>query len=44
VGDSFELDLLGARAAGLQALQIEREAGALRDSQIPSLRDLLGLA
>ncbi len=44
VGDDFELDVLGARAAGLQALQIEREAGALRDSQIPSLRDLLGLA
>jgi putative hydrolase of the HAD superfamily len=43
VGDSFELDVLGARAAGLQAVQIARGAEAVRDSQIKSLLDLRAL-
>lgn len=43
VGDSLELDLLGARAAGLQAVQIERDAEAAHDSQIRSLLDLRSL-
>ena len=43
VGDNFELDVLGARAAGLQAVQIERQAGGVRDGQIQSLLDLEAL-
>jgi putative hydrolase of the HAD superfamily len=40
VGDSFAMDVLGARAAGLHAVQIERQAEAGHDSQIKSLLDL----
>jgi putative hydrolase of the HAD superfamily len=43
VGDSFELDVLGARAAGLHAVQIERQAATGRGSQIKSLLDLRAL-
>jgi len=41
VGDSFEMDVQGARAAGLKALQIERKSKPLHDGQIESLLDLL---
>jgi putative hydrolase of the HAD superfamily len=40
VGDSFARDVLGARAAGLQGVQIERQAATGRDSRIKSLLDL----
>ena len=40
VGDNLEMDVHGARAAGLQALQICRGAKALRKGQIRSLREL----
>ena len=43
VGDSFELDVLGARAAGLHGVQIERQAEAVHDGQIKSLLDLQAL-
>ena len=43
VGDSFEMDVAGARAAGFQALQIERNAKPLHAGQIESLLDLLPL-
>lgn len=43
VGDSFEMDVLGARATGLHAVQIERQAKSVRDGQIKSLLDLLAL-
>ena len=43
VGDSFEMDVQGARAAGFQALQIERKSKPLREGQIGSLLDLLAL-
>ena len=43
VGDSFEMDLQGARTAGFSALQIERRAKPLRAGQIRSLLDLLPL-
>jgi len=43
VGDSFERDVLGARAAGLQAVQIARHAEAVRDRRIRSLLDLRAL-
>ena len=43
VGDSFEMDVAGARAAGFKALQIERNAGTIRAGQIESLLDLLPL-
>jgi len=40
VGDSFEMDVQGARTTGFQALQIERNAKPLRAGQIESLLDL----
>ena len=43
VGDSFEMDVAGARTAGFTALQIERNAKPLRAGQIESLLDLLPL-
>ena len=43
VGDSFEMDVAGARAAGFKALQIERNARTLQAGQIESLLDLLPL-
>lgn len=43
VGDSFEMDVQGARAAGLNAVKLEREAETVRESQIGSLLDLLSL-
>lgn len=41
VGDSFEMDVTGARAAGFRATQIVRKAAASSDGQIRSLLDLL---
>jgi putative hydrolase of the HAD superfamily len=41
VGDSCEMDVQGARTAGCQALQIERQAGAHHAGQIGSLLELL---
>ena len=43
VGDSFEMDVEGARAAGLQARQIERTARPIRAGQIDTLLDLLSI-
>ena len=43
VGDSFEMDVAGARAAGFTALQIERNAKPLHAGQIESLLGLLPL-
>ena len=43
MGDSFEMDVAGVRAAGFKALQIERNAGTIRAGQIESLLDLLPL-
>ena len=43
VGDSFEMDVAGARTAGFKALQIERNAKPIRAGQIESLLDLLPL-
>ena len=43
VGDSFEMDVAGARTAGFKALQIERNAKPLHAGQIESLLDLLPL-
>ena len=41
VGDSLQMDLVGARRAGLNALQIEREKEITADWQITSLTELL---
>jgi putative hydrolase of the HAD superfamily len=41
VGDSFEMDVQGARAAGLKAVQIERKTKPAQPGQITSLDDLL---
>jgi putative hydrolase of the HAD superfamily len=41
VGDSFEMDVQGARAAGLKAVQIERQTHSAQTGQITSLGDLL---
>ncbi len=41
VGDSMEADVLGARAAGLSAVQIERVAEPKHNGQIQSLTELL---
>ncbi len=43
VGDSFEMDVAGARAAGFKARQIERNVKPIRAGQIESLLDLLPL-
>jgi putative hydrolase of the HAD superfamily len=42
VGDSLAMDVRGARAAGLQALLLQRAGGAPRAGRIKSLRDLCG--
>ena len=41
VGDSFAMDVEGARTAGLKAVQIERKAPPAQHGQITSLGDLL---
>jgi len=43
VGDDFEMDVRGARAAGLGAAQVDRKTQAGLDGQIQSLLDLLAL-
>jgi FMN phosphatase YigB (HAD superfamily) len=44
VGDSFELDVRGARAAGFRAVRIERgEAGVVGPGEIRSLAELPAL-
>jgi putative hydrolase of the HAD superfamily len=43
VGDSLELDVQGARAAGLRAVQVVRQEAPLGDGQIPSLREVIAL-
>lgn len=40
VGDSLELDVRGARAAGFRALRLARGGGELRDDEVPSLAGL----
>ena len=40
VGDSLSMDVRGARAAGLRALLLRRDAGSPRRGQIRSLREL----
>lgn len=40
VGDSFEMDVRGARTAGFQAVRLQREARTLTAHQIRSLREL----
>jgi putative hydrolase of the HAD superfamily len=42
VGDSAEMDLAGARDAGLQAVRIAREAAVRAGDEIGSLRELVG--
>ena len=41
VGDSFEMDVQGARTAGLKAVQIKRQIHAAQSGEITSLGDLL---
>ena len=41
VGDSWEADVLGARAAGIRAVHLVREGGAVAGPD--SVRDLRGL-
>ena len=43
VGDSFDMDVAGARAAGLQAIQIARDHSVVAADQIKSLRELVAL-
>ena len=43
VGDSFEMDVAGARGAGLQAIQIVRGNQPASPGQIRSLHELVGL-
>lgn len=43
VGDSEEEDLRGARAAGMRAVRIARNRGAVSPGEIDDLRQLLGL-
>jgi putative hydrolase of the HAD superfamily len=43
VGDSFDMDIAGARAAGLQSVQIVRDPGVVAAGQIRSLRELAAL-
>jgi putative hydrolase of the HAD superfamily len=40
VGDSFELDVLGAKSAGLHALRIRRGQREMRDGDLASLSEL----
>ncbi len=40
VGDNFELDVLGARAAGLRAVHLDRETPPTRHESIPTLARL----
>jgi putative hydrolase of the HAD superfamily len=43
VGDNYELDVLAARPAGLQAIQLDRSADRAEpaDDRISTLHDLL---
>lgn len=41
VGDNFEADTVGASAAGLRSVQVDRQARVLGEAQIGSLLDLL---
>ena len=44
VGDSLEMDVRGARAAGLRALLLRRTGGIAKPGRIKSLREVCGLA
>ena len=44
VGDSIESDVQGARAAGLQALHLDRKATQMREGKIKSLRELVSMS
>ena len=41
VGDSFEADVVGANAAGMHGVLVDRNAGSLGETQVGSLLDLL---
>jgi len=43
VGDSLPTDVVGARAAGLNVVQIDRSAHTASDGRIKSLRDLVAM-